>query len=243
MLNGIPDFENELVKGSTFVVTEPVINTENELYNVAVKAISNTKINRVIWICYNKVPGDIVSRLLDCGASAEIVGKIHYIDILSNMLGLEQKREKTLYCSSPTEYNCLLRSIDQLKEKGGNNLVILDNMNALQSYDMIERILRFIRNLNNLVSNDKDFIMYLGISGGCSHEVEVSIHATMDYVYYLQESAQITQPTQPTNSWDELKQASWNDVITLNAPLLFILLIVTMTLCISMMAILLFVLL
>lgn len=117
MLNDIPDFENELVQGSTFVVTAPVTNTGNELYNVAVKAISNSKIDRVIWICYNKVPGDIVSRLLDCGASAEIVSKIHYIDILSNMLGLEQKHENTLYCSSPTEYNCLLRSNRSTKEK------------------------------------------------------------------------------------------------------------------------------
>ena len=237
MLNDIPDYENELVQGSTFIVTAPVTNTENELYNVAVKAISNSKIDHVIWICYNKVPKDIIPHLLDCGASAEILSKIHYIDILSNMFGLEQKHENTLYCSSPTEYNCLLRSIDQLKKKDGNNLVIFDNLNALQSYDMIERILRFIRNLNNLVLNDKDFILYLGISGGCSHEVEVSIHATMDYVYYLQESAQITQSP---NSWDELKNTSWNDVITLNAPLLFILLVVTMTLCISMMTILIF---
>ena len=240
MVNNIPDFETNLVQGSTFVVTAPVTNTENELYNVAVKAMSNPKIDRVIWVCYNKIPGDVVSRLLDCGASAQIVDKIHYIDILSNMLGLEQKRDDTLYCLSPTEYNCLLRSIDQIKEKDGNNLIILDNMNALQSYDMIERILRFIRNLNNIVSNDNDFVMYLGISGGCSHEVEVSIHATMDYVYYLQESAQITQPKK---TWDDLKETSWNDVITLNAPLLFILLIVTMTLCISMMVVLLFVLL
>lgn len=105
---------------------------------------------------------------------------------------------------------------------------------------MIERILRFIRNLNNLVLNDKDFILYLGISGGCSPEVEVSIHATMDYVYYLQESAQIIPPP---NSWGELKKTSWNDVITLNAPLLFILLIVSMTMCISMVVVLLFLLL
>ena len=238
-MNDIPNFENELVQGSTFVVTAPVTNTENELYNVAVKAISNSEIDRVIWICYNKVPGDVVPHLIDCGASAEIVSKIHYIDILSNMFGLEQKRENTLYCSSPTEYNCLLRSIDQLKEKDGNNLVILDNLNALQSYDMIERILRFIRNLNNLVLNDKDYILYLGILGGSSPEVEVSIHATMDYVYYLQESAKITQPQ---NSWDELKNTSWNDVLTLNAPLLFILLVVTMTMCISMMVLLMLVL-
>ena len=240
MLNEIPDFKNELVQGSTYIITEPTTDTENELYNVAAKAISNSEIDHIIWICYNKVPRDIVTNLLDCGAPAEIVNKLYFIDILSNMLGLEQKHENTLYCSCPTEYNSLLRSIDQLKIKDGNNLIILDNMNALQSYDMIERILRFIRNLNNIVSNDNDFVMYLGISGGCSHEVEVSIHATMDYVYYLQESAQITQPKK---TWDDLKETSWNDVITLNAPLLFILLIVTMTLCISMMVVLLFVLL
>lgn len=240
MLNDIPDFENKLVQGSTFVVTAPVTNTENELYNIAVKAISNPEIDRVIWICYNKVPKDIAPRLLDCGASAEIVNKIHYIDILSNMLGLEQKRENTLYCSSPTEYNFILRSIDQLKKNDGTNLVVLDNLNALESYDMIDRIIRFIRNLNNLVLNYHDSILYLGISGGCSHEVEISIHAAMDHVYYLQESAEITQPT---TSWNELKSTSWNDVITLNAPLLFGLLIITMTMCISMMVILFFILL
>ena len=240
MSNNIPDYEDELVKGSTFVVTAPVTNTDSELYNVVIKAISNPKIDNVVWICYNKVPDDVVTRLLDYGASAEHVSKIHYIDILSNMLGLEQKREKTLYCSSPTEYNCLLRSIDQLKKKDANNLFILDNLNALQSYDMIERILRFIRNLNNLVLNDKDSILYLGISGGSSSEVEISIHATMDYVYYLQD---LIQMASPKNSWDELNKTSWNDVITLNAPLLFILLIVTMTLCLSMMIVLLFVLL
>ena len=240
MLNDIPDFENVLVQGSTYVVTEPVTDTENELYNVAAKAISNSKIDHVIWICYNKVPGDIVPRLLDCGVSADIISKIYFIDILSNMLGLEQKRENTLYCSSPTEYNFILRSIDQLKKNEGTNLVVLDNLNALESYDTIDRIIRFIRNLNNLVLNYNDSILYLGISGGSSHEVEVSIHATMDHVYYLQESAEITRPT---TSWNELKSTSWNDVITLNAPLLFGLLIVTMTMCIFMLVILFFVLL
>ncbi|MDO9516821.1 MAG: hypothetical protein Q7J10_02120 [Methanosarcinaceae archaeon] len=239
MLNNIPDFKNEIVQSSTYVITEPVINTENELYDVASKAISNSKIDNVIWICYNKAPGDVVAHLLDCGATAEIVNKIHFIDILSNMLGLEQKRENTLYCSSPTEYNFILRSIDQLKKEEGTNLVVLDNMNALQSYDMIERIIRFIRNLNNLVLNYHDSILYLGISGGCSHEVEVSINATMDHVYYLQGNGHTPQP----KSWEVLKSTSWNDVITLNAPLLFGLLIVTMTLCIFMLIILFFVLL
>ena len=240
MLNDIPDFKNELVQGSTYVITEPTTNTENELYNVVSKAISNSKIDNVIWICYNKVPGDVASRLLDFGVSAEIVSKINFIDILSNMLGLEQKRENTLYCSSPTEYNFILRSIDKLRDAEGTNLVVLDNLNALGSYDMIERIIRFIRNLNNLVLNYHDSILYLGISGGSSHEVEVSIHAAMDHVYYLQGNGQTLQSP---NSWDGLKSASWFDVITLNAPLLFGLLIVTMTMCIFMLIILFFVLL
>ena len=240
MLNEIPDFKNELVQGSTYIITEPTTDTENELYNVAAKAISNSEIDHIIWICYNKVPRDIVTNLLDCGAPAEIVNKLYFIDILSNMLGLEQKHENTLYCSSPTEYNFILRSIDQLKKDEGTNLVVLDNINALESYDMIERVIRFIRNLNNLVLNYHDSILYLGISGGSSHEVEVSIHATMDHVYYLQENAEITQQT---TSWNELKSTSWNDVITLNAPLLFGLLIVTMTMCIFMLVILFFVLL
>ena len=237
MMKNIPDFENEFFQGSTLIATAPVSNTEKELYNVAVNAISNSEINNIIWICYHKVPGDIAVHLRDCGASAINIDKIHYIDILSNMFGLEQKYENTLYCSSPTEYNCLLRSVDQLKVKGSKNLIIFDNLNALLSYDMIERIIRFIRNLNNLVSNKKDAIMYLGVSGGSCKEVEISIQATMDRVYHLQESDVMVQPT---TSWNEFKDTSWKDVVTLNSPIMFILLIVMMIVNIFMMATLMF---
>jgi predicted glycosyltransferase involved in capsule biosynthesis len=237
MVKNIPDFENKFFQGSTLVATAPVSNTENELYNVAVKAISNSEINNIIWICYHKVPRDITAHLRDCGASAKSIGKIHYIDILSNMLGLEQKHENTLYCSSPTEYNCLLRSIDQLKIKGSKNLIIFDNLNALLSYDMIERIIRFIRNLNNLVSTEKDAIMYLSVSGGSCKEVEISIQATMDHVYHLQESDAMVQPT---TSWGEFRDTSWKDVVTMNSPIMFMLLIVMMTVNIFMMATLMF---
>lgn len=223
MSEHLPDFTKEIPSGSTFILTEPVTNVEKELYCAALKAISNPKVSNVIWLCYQKVPRDVTRILTECGGTPESINKIHFVDMLSNMLGLDQKYENTSYCPSPTEYNCVLRSIDNVNSGNGqNNILVFDNINALMSYDIIERMLRFIRNINNLITGSCP-IVYLGISGGSNQEVEISICSAMDNVYYLQETSIIPGHQKP---WVKLKKTSWSDVFSLNTPLLFVLLII-----------------
>ena len=221
----MPDYETDLPTGSTLLLNEPTTTIVNDLCIAVKKAISNPDIDNIIWICYQKVPDDVIEYLVKINVTKEIIDKIQFVDMMSNMLGLGQRCEIACYCSTPTEYNCLLRSVDHLIDNDIKNLIIFDNINALMSYDMIERMIRFIRNLNNLSSSIKCPIIYLGISGGSSHEIEVSIQAAMDNIYYLQGNI---VKTQKMNSWDELKSVSWTDVFTLNSPIMFVLFIVMM---------------
>lgn len=221
----MPDYETELPTGSTLLLNGPTANIVNDLCIAVKNAISNPDIDNIIWICYHKVPDDVIEHLAKINVTKEIIDKIQYIDMMSNMLGLGQRNDTACYCSTPTEYNCLLRSVDQLTNNDGQNLIIFDNLNALMSYDMVERMIRFIRNLNNLASSNKCPIIYLGISGGSSHEIEISIHAAMDNIYNLQGNI-IEIPKK--DSWEKFKSVSWTDVFTLNSPIMFILFIVMM---------------
>ena len=221
------EYETELPVGSTLILTAPTTNTENELYKAALRAVQNPKIGQIIWICYHKVPNDVMEYLTECNVPQETIDKIQFIDMMSNMLGLEQKSDKTYYCSTPTDYNCLLRNVEQLTNNDQKNLIIFDNINALLSYDMVERMIRFIRNLNSLISNNKCPIIYLGIAGATSHEIEISIEAAMDNTYNLQGTTVKTHQIDRMNqSWGQLKKVSWTDVFSLNSPLIFLLIIV-----------------
>lgn len=223
MVEPILEYENELPVGSTLLLTATMTHAEKELYKAALKAVLNPEIGQIIWICYHKVPNDVIEYLTEYNVSQETFHKIQYIDMMSNMLGLEQQSDKTCYCSTPTDYNCLLRNVEQLINNHQKNLIIFDNINALLSYDMVERMIRFIRNLNSLISNNKCPIIYLGITGATSREIEISISATMDNVTNLQKN---TVETPKVESWTQLKKTSWTDVFSLNSPLIFILIVV-----------------
>lgn len=223
MVEPILEYENELPVGSTLLLTATMTHAEKELYKAALKAVLNPEIGQIIWICYHKVPNYVIEYLTEYNVSQETFHKIQYIDMMSNMLGLEQQSDKTCYCSTPTDYNCLLRNVEQLINNHQKNLIIFDNINALLSYDMVERMIRFIRNLNSLISNNKCPIIYLGITGATSREIEISISATMDNVTNLQKN---TVETPKVESWTQLKKTSWTDVFSLNSPLIFILIVV-----------------
>ena len=96
----MPEFNKELPPGSSLILTAPVSSSEKELYGEAVKAISNSELDNVIRVCYQKVPKDVIEYLTDCGANVRSIDKIHYIDMLSNTLGLKQNHINTSYCSS-----------------------------------------------------------------------------------------------------------------------------------------------
>jgi predicted glycosyltransferase involved in capsule biosynthesis len=219
------DFENQLPVGSTLILSASTIKAEQEFYKIAVKVISNPEIENVIWICYQKLPKDVTSKLNDYGVNTESISKIQYIDMLSNIFGLKQNYENTLYCSSPTEYKCILRSMEVQLAKGRSNLIIFDNLNALMSYDAIEQMIRFIRNLNNVISTNCASIIYLYISAISCSEKDVSLHAAMDNIYYLQGN---TAKPWAAISWENFKNTTWNDVLTSNAPIIFVLLVVMM---------------
>jgi len=236
MVEKFPDFYKKIPSGSTLILTATVSNHEKELYMEAVKAIANPEFDNFIWICYQKAPEDVIEHLSMVGATTTSINKIHFIDMLSHMLGLEQKNNNASYCMSPTDYNCLLRSMEQQYANGERCLIIFDNLNALMSYDVIERMIRFIRNLNNLTASNKSDILYLGIAGGTSHEVEVAIDATMDNIYQIPENT-----TNQSKVWNKLKNTSWTDVFTLNAPLVFLLLITLLVLNITLLFSLLFI--
>jgi hypothetical protein len=143
--------------------------------------------------------------------------------MITHTMGLVIKKDDTKYCSSPTDYNCLFKFIDELIEKKGRCIIIIDNLNAMMSYDMLERIIKTVRSLNNRITQNNSAILYLETTGACGIQTEVAVRATMNYVLDFSDRANNNKDI----AWESLKKASWKDVLTMNTPLLSILLLIT----------------
>lgn len=206
-------------KSSVLVSAPPSPSTEELLYRTVYKTVDKAGITNIIWICYHQNPEAVEKNMKTYGLSFQ---NVRYIDMISNLIGLALKNENAVYCSSPTDYNCLFRSIDELIKKSDKSIIILDNLNAMMSYDMLERIIKTLRSFNNVIAQSNSTILYLETTGGCGMQTEISVRTTMNYVLDLNDDKHVRKSTE----WHYFKNTSWHDVLTLNAPLMFILIII-----------------
>jgi hypothetical protein len=93
----------------------------------------------------------------------------------------------------------------------------------MMSYDMLERIIKTVRSLNNRISQNNSAILYLETTGACGIQTEVAVRATMNYVLDFSDRA---NNYNKDIAWESLKKASWKDVLTMNNPLLSILVLI-----------------
>jgi hypothetical protein len=212
-------FKDIVSKESVLISIPSSSSTEEQLYRAVYESIRNSEIKNIIWVCYQQTP-DVVEKKLK--SHAFIFDRIQFIDMITNIMGLEIKKDDTKYCSSPTDYNCLFKSVDELIEKKGRCIIIIDNLNAMMSYDMLERIIKTVRSLNNRIIQNNSAILYLETTGACGIQTEVAVRATMNYVMDLGDRAKNNK----NNSWESLRKASWKDVLTMNTPLLSILVLI-----------------
>ncbi len=228
-------FKDIISKESVLISIPSSSSTEEKLYSAVYESVKNSEIKNIIWVCYQHTP-DIVEKKLK--SHSFIFNRIQFIDMISHIMGLAIKNDDTKYCSSPTDYNCLFKSIDELIEKKGRCIIIIDNLNAMMSYDMLERIIKTIRSLNNRITQNNSAILYLETTGACGVQTEVAMRATMNYVLDFSDPANNNKDF----AWESLKKASWKDAMTMNIPLLSILLLIMFLTVIFLTSILIFIL-
>jgi hypothetical protein len=213
-------FKDIISKESVLISIPSSSSTEEQLYSAVYESIKNSEIKNIIWVCYQQTPDAVEKKLK---SHSFIFDRIQFVDMITHTMGLVIKKDDTKYCSSPTDYNCLFKFIDELIEKKGRCIIIIDNLNAMMSYDMLERIIKTVRSLNNRITQNNSAILYLETTGACGIQTEVAVRATMNYVLDFSDRANNNKDI----AWESLKKASWKDVLTMNTPLLSILLLIT----------------
>jgi hypothetical protein len=212
-------FKDIISKESVLISVPSSPSTEEQLYRAVYESIADTEIKNIIWVCYQQPPDIVKKKLI---SHSFIFTQIQFIDMITHIIGLAPGKEETKYCISPTDYNCLFKSIDELIEKNGRSVIIMDNLNAMMSYDMLERIIKTLRSLNNRITQNKSVILYLETTGACGIQTTVAVRATMNYVLDFNDGGNDTKDI----AWESLKNAKWRDVFTINIPLLTIMVLV-----------------
>jgi len=192
--------------------------TEEQLYRTVYESVRASEIKNIIWVCYQQTPEVVERKLISLSFA---FAHIHYIDMITHTMGLTKLKDNVNYCTSPTDYNCLFKFIDQIIEKNGRSVIVIDNLNAMMSYDLLERIIKTLRVFNNRITQNKSVILYLETTGACGMQTEVAVRATMNYVLdFSKLDADLNL------SWERIKNATWRDVLTLNTPILSIMVLV-----------------
>lgn len=192
--------------------------TEEQLYEIVHESIKTSELKNIIWVCYQQTPEVVEKKLNSLSFSFH---NIHYIDMITQTMGLNKSKENVNFCTSPTDYNCLFKFIDNITEKNGRSIIVIDNLNAMMSYDLLERIIKTLRVLNNRITQNKSVIFYLETTGACGNQTEVAVRATMNYILDISKFDDDLDI-----AWEKIKNATWRDVLTLNTPILSIMVLV-----------------
>jgi hypothetical protein len=212
-------FKDIISKESVLISIPCSPSTEEQLYGAVYESIVDTEIKNIVWVCYQQPPDIVKKKLI---SQSFMITKIQFIDMITQIMGLAPGKEETKYCISPTDYNCLFKSIDELIEKNGRSVIIMDNLNAMMSYDMLERIIKTLRSLNNRISQNNSVIIYLETTGACGVQTAVAVRSTMNYVVDFNDWGIDPKGV----SWDSLRKAKWRDVMTINIPILTVMVLV-----------------
>jgi hypothetical protein len=205
-------------EGSVLFSAMPSPKAEEHLYDAAYRSIV-AGTDAVIWVCYQHASNDVKKRLTSKNIHIQ---NIVFIDMISHMMGLHVEKYNTICCASPTDYSCMFRSLEELFDRHGRCLVVIDNINAMMSYDMLERLIKTIRNLNNIIPQKNSAMIYLEILGACDAKTQITLQTTMN------STLNIDHGYAKYDSWEDVKKITWNDVFSLNNPAFFCLILTMM---------------
>lgn len=200
-------------EGSVLLSAKPSHDAEELLYKAVYKYLVES-VGAVVWVCYQHTSNEVEKRLASKKISFQ---NMVFIDMVSHMMGLQIEKHNTICCTSPTDYSCLFRYLDELFGKYGRCLVVIDNLNAMMSYDVLERLIKTFRNLNNIIPQRNSAVVYLEILGACDARTEITLQTTMNSVLKIDGD----RVSVKNEKWEELKKVSWTDVFSLNAPVFF----------------------
>ncbi len=204
-----------LSKGSILFAAPASPSAEERLYRAVYERSKGA--HGVIWVCYQHNPAEVKKKLASCGIDFP---NLQFVDMISHMMGL--KEENAVCCTSPLDYGCLSRAVDEKLDSCGRCLVVMDGINAMMSYDQPERLIKALRSINNRIPQRNSTVMYTYIAGACDRQTEVAIQTTMDYVLPIGGKAKGKNEIE----WESFKSTSWQEVFSLNAPLLFAMVVV-----------------
>lgn len=197
-------------EGSVLLSAEPSHDAEERLY----KAVHNSAgVCAVIWVCYQHISAEVEKRLTSKNIHFP---NIMFIDMISHMMGMHVDKDNTVCCASPTDYSCMFRELEELIKRHGKCAVVVDNLNAMMSYDALERLVKTLRNLNNIIPQKGSAVIYLEILGACDAQTQITLQTTMNNTLKID-----GEETSKKDKWDDLKKVTWTDVFTLNAPVFF----------------------
>jgi len=222
-----------LEDGSTLVLGRRSAMVERYFYKLAYDLYSlNEDIDGIVWLCYNSTPRKVKERFESY--NIPIIENFWCIDMISSMIGLPKNEKQTVYCNTPTDYNCIFLTIDYVIKKIGRAVIAFDDVNAALSYDSADRLIKVLRNLNNRVPEKGCTSLYLLVEGTTTPETENAIQTTMGSIFRVSDKIQVSSATSSTRlkkwfkSWDELEKTTWADVFSFKDPLLYILLLISM---------------
>lgn len=232
--------------GSTLILGRRSAMVERYFYKLAYDLYSlSDEIDGIVWLCYNSTPKKVKERF----ESYEIPIPENFwcIDMISAMIGLSKDEEQTVYCNTPTDYNCIFLTIDYVIKKVGRAVIAFDDVNAALSYDSSDRLVKVFRNLNNRIPEKGCTSLYLLVEGTTSSENENAIQTTMNTIFKVGDKIQVSTSASSVKlnkwfkSWDELEKTTWADVFSFKDPILYFLLLVSMVVNVSLVVLLVYV--
>ncbi|MHC1566186.1 MAG: hypothetical protein ACXQS7_01215 [Candidatus Syntropharchaeia archaeon] len=205
---------------------------------------NDPKIDGIVWICFRIPPKRVRESIFSEDENQE---NIVFIDMISEMMGL-QKEKNTIYCHSPTDYNCMFMGIDSAIEKIGRCIVVFDDLNAILSYDSPDRLIKVLRNMNNKIPQKESIAAYMLVEGSVDSRTETAIQTTMDVILKVGEEIEAITSGEIERykkwyeqNWEDLKTKTWHDVFSLKEPILYMPLLVTMAVNVFLLILLVFV--
>jgi len=186
------------------IVHGDVGSVEDEFYLRMRDLVRDYKPEKVIYICLNK-PARVIEEKMNLSKYMDIL----YIDAVSKEES--EIRSDIIYLDRPTDYNSLLELLNQeLKKK---SIVVLDNLHSIFLYNNHDRVLLFLKNLFNEISEMGSYLVSYLVKLSLETEVEKTVLSFADRIIDL--------PVQKSR-WDEWNRMTFNDLFAIRSPLLYI---------------------
>ncbi|MEA1869412.1 MAG: hypothetical protein U9N09_04595 [Euryarchaeota archaeon] len=183
----------------------------------------STPVEGVIWVCY-KHPPDTVRALQSRYDSKvyKLTNNTLFIDMIS---GGTDSNDDVIHCSDSANYDCMLHSIYNAIGEFSRCVVVFDDMKEAMSHDRFGRFVKMSRGVNNDIQRMESVSIYLARSGIFDPKIEKILETSVNAVIGLEDIEETIPESIFAASWGDLTRIRWRDVFSLNAPVLYLLIL------------------